>query len=191
MPSRERERPAGPHQDPFSTINDAIFGLENIVTVYLAALLALDDQLTVGMIFAFMAYKQHFTDKAVAAGREGAATSACSELHLERLSDIALTPLEPGHDQPAGYARPIRGSIELRNVCFRYAETEPFVLENINLTVEAGAVRHHHGAVGRRQDDAGEDHARAARADQRRGADRRRAADDHRRAGLPRAGRRR
>jgi ATP-binding cassette, subfamily B, bacterial CvaB/MchF/RaxB len=32
----------------------------------------------------------------------------------------------------------IEGGIELRNVCFRYAETERFVLENVNLKVEAG-----------------------------------------------------
>ena len=54
------------------------------------------------------------------------------------MADIALTPLEPGHDQPLAYARPIEGRIELRNVCFRYAETEPFVLENVNLAIEPG-----------------------------------------------------
>ena len=34
--------------------------------------------------------------------------------------------------------RPIQGRIELRNVSFRYAETERFVLENVSLKVEAG-----------------------------------------------------
>src|SRR5215204_4778907 len=45
----------------FTTINDVIFGLESIIIVYLAAKLALNNTLTVGMIFAFMSYKQHFT----------------------------------------------------------------------------------------------------------------------------------
>src|SRR6516162_8185759 len=49
----------------FMTINDALFGLESVVTIYLAARLALSNSLTIGMIFAFMSYKQHFTDKAV------------------------------------------------------------------------------------------------------------------------------
>src|SRR4051812_41525745 len=48
----------------FSTLNDAIFGVENILVVYLAARLALSNALTVGMIFAFMS-KQNFSDKAV------------------------------------------------------------------------------------------------------------------------------
>src|SRR4051812_40971800 len=119
----------------FTTINDAIFGLEGIITVYLAARLALNNTLTVGMIFAFMSYKQNFTDKA-AQLIEKALEFRLLGLHLERLADIALTPLERGHDQVLAYTRQVRGRIELRNVFFRYAETEPYVLEDINLTIE-------------------------------------------------------
>jgi ATP-binding cassette subfamily B protein RaxB len=36
------------------------------------------------------------------------------------------------------YIRPIEGRIELRNVFFRYAESEPFVVENFNLLIEHG-----------------------------------------------------
>jgi ATP-binding cassette subfamily B protein RaxB len=59
-------------------------------------------------------------------------------LHLERLSDIALTPVESGHDRPLSYAREIEGGLELRNVFFRYSETEPFALENINVKIKPG-----------------------------------------------------
>ena len=121
----------------FSTINDAIFGLEAILTVYLAAKLALNNTLTVGMIFAFMSYKQHFTDKSVQLV-EKALDFRILGLHLERLSDIALTPLERGHDQALAYTRQVQGRIELRNVFFRYADSEPFVLEGINLAIESG-----------------------------------------------------
>src|SRR5262245_40360284 len=111
--------------------------IETIVTIYLAARLVLANQLTVGMIFAFMAYRQHFIDKSVALV-EKALDFRILGLYLERLSDIALTPCERGHDQPLSYTRPILGRIELRNVFFRYAEAEPFVLEDINLTIEPG-----------------------------------------------------
>jgi ATP-binding cassette, subfamily B, bacterial CvaB/MchF/RaxB len=121
----------------FTTINNLIFGLEGIITVYLAARLALNNMLTVGMIFAFMSYKQNFTDKAVQL-IEKALEFRLLGLHLERLADIALTPLERGHDQVLAYTRQVQGRIELRNVFFRYAETEPFVLEDINLTIEPG-----------------------------------------------------
>ncbi|HEX5455024.1 MAG TPA: peptidase domain-containing ABC transporter [Stellaceae bacterium] len=121
----------------FTTANDALFGLENIVTVYLAARLALGNSFTVGMIFAFMAYKQQFIQKAVELV-EKALDFRVLELHLERLADIALNPLERGHDVGLSYARPIEGRIELRNVFFRYAETDPFVLEDVSLVIGAG-----------------------------------------------------
>src|SRR5215216_3614173 len=121
----------------FSTFNDLIFGLETIITIYLAARLALGNYLTVGMIFAFISYRQHFIDKSVQLV-EKALDFRILGLHLERLSDIALTPLETGHDQPLAYARPIQGEIELRHVFFRYSESDPFVLEDINLVIEPG-----------------------------------------------------
>lgn len=128
----------GRAQIQFKAMNSAIFGLENIVTVYLAAMLALENAMTVGMIFAFMAYKTQFTGKASTLV-EKALEFRLLDLHLERLSDIALNPLERGHDRPLAYATPIQGGIELRNVSFRYAETERFVLENINLKIEPGS----------------------------------------------------
>jgi ATP-binding cassette subfamily B protein RaxB len=121
----------------FSTMNDLLFGLENIVTIYLAARLALSNNLTIGMIFAFMSYKHHFTEKAVQLV-EKVLDFRILELHLERLADIALSPLERGHDQLLAYTRQIQGRIELRNVSFRYAETEPLVLEDISFIIEPG-----------------------------------------------------
>ncbi|WP_081744179.1 peptidase domain-containing ABC transporter [Ensifer aridi] len=121
----------------FKMINDTIFGLENVVVIYLAARLALDNVITVGMIFAFMSYKQQFVERTVLLVEKGLDLRILG-LHLERLADIALTPLERDHDQNLSYARPIRGAIELRNVCFRYADTEPLVLDNVNLRIEPG-----------------------------------------------------
>jgi ATP-binding cassette subfamily B protein RaxB len=121
----------------FKTMNDAIFGLENVITIYLAVRLALDNVLTVGMIFAFMSYKQQFVER-TALLVEKVLDFRILGLHLERLADIALTPLERGHDQDWSYPRPIRGAIELRNVCYRYADTETLVLDNVSLRVEPG-----------------------------------------------------
>lgn len=121
----------------FKTINDVIFGVESIITVYIATRLALANILTVGMIFAFMSYKQNFLNKAVMLIEE-AMQFRLLELHLERLSDIALSPLERGHNMPTTHLGEVRGGIELRNVCFRYSETDPFVLNNVNLRVEPG-----------------------------------------------------
>src|SRR5215469_3614892 len=121
----------------FTSINDTLFVLENIITIYLAARLALSNSLTIGMIFAFMSYKQHFIEKAVHL-IEKALDFRILELHLERLADIALSPPERGHDQVLAYTRQIWGRLELRNVSFQYAETEPAVLEDISFIIEPG-----------------------------------------------------
>ena len=88
----------------FTTINDCLFGLENIITIYLAARLALNHSLTIGMIFAFMSYKQHFIEKAVHLV-EKALDFRILDLHLERLADIARARSSLGTNSPC----PTRG----------------------------------------------------------------------------------
>ncbi|MCK1718293.1 peptidase domain-containing ABC transporter [Bradyrhizobium sp. 141] len=121
----------------FKAMNDTIFGLENVITIYLAARLALDNLITVGMIFAFVSYKLQFAER-TALLIEKLVDVRILGLHLERLADIALTPIERGHHLDLSYIRPIRGAIELRNVCFRYAEGESLILNNVNLCVAPG-----------------------------------------------------
>ena len=96
----------------FEAVSDIIFAAENILIVYLAARLALENVFTIGMVFAFITYKHQFVNKASLL-IEKALDFGIVRLHLERLSDIALTPLEPGHEMPLP-ARPICGSLEVR-----------------------------------------------------------------------------
>jgi len=121
----------------FAALNDLVFGLENVVTVYVAARLALEGSLTVGMVFAVLGYKQSFLGKAVQLVEKGIDLRLLG-LHLERLADIAANEPEPGHDRPLAYGRRLQGGIELREVSFRYAETERFVLERVSLAIEPG-----------------------------------------------------
>lgn len=121
----------------FQAMNSLIFGAESIITVWLASRLALDNVLTIGMIFAFMAYKQNFTAKTVALV-ERAIDLRLVSLHLERVADIALAKPEPGHDQPLSYGNTLLGGIELRDISFRYSPTDRFVLERVNLRIDPG-----------------------------------------------------
>jgi ATP-binding cassette subfamily B protein RaxB len=121
----------------FRVANEAIFGLENVLIVYLGAQAALAGDMTVGMLLAFISYKQQFVDKA-ARLVERAIEYRMLDLHLERLADIAGAEPERGRCRPAAYQQPIEGNIEIRELCFRYAEGEPFVLRNLNLSIRAG-----------------------------------------------------
>lgn len=71
--------------------NILIFGIENIVTIWLAIGFVIDGAgFSVGMVFAYMAYKTQFIQKAAALIDQGIAFKMLG-LHLERLSDIALS----------------------------------------------------------------------------------------------------
>ena len=130
----------------FATANTFIFGLENLIVFWLAAKMIMASQtsgaapFTIGMMFAFIAYKGQFTGR-ISALVNYAVQIKMLGLHAERLADIALAAPErdtpegnlPDHD--LGHLAP---SLELRNVSFRYGEGEPWVLRHATMLVDAG-----------------------------------------------------
>ena len=117
--------------------NDVLFGLENILVVYFGAHAALDGQMTLGMLFAFVSYKAQFAEKAVRLLDKGIELRML-RLHLQRLADIALTAQEPGLDQPIGHHKALLGEIEVRNLSFRYSESDPWIFENVSFRIASG-----------------------------------------------------
>ena len=123
----------------FALGNSMIFGIEHVVLIYVAAKMTLGAEFTVGMIFAYMAYKQQFTDKAIALV-ERLIEFRMLELHLSRISDIALAEQEP-LALPSTSTReddPLRGALCLEGVSFRYGEAGPEVLGGVNIDIAAG-----------------------------------------------------
>ncbi|ACJ00103.1 peptidase domain-containing ABC transporter [Rhodospirillum centenum] len=124
----------------FTLANGLIYGVENVLVVYAGARLAMDGDLTVGMLFAFMAYKQQFLDKATKL-LETAIQYRMLDLHLDRISDIALAERERGLERDAAeplITRPLQGCIACKGVAYRYAETEPDVIAGVDLEVAPG-----------------------------------------------------
>jgi ATP-binding cassette, subfamily B, bacterial CvaB/MchF/RaxB len=126
----------------FSTANTFIFGLENLVVLWLGAGLVMQTStqgqavFTIGMLFAFISYKGQLT------GRMSALINFVVDikmlgLHAERLADIALT--EPEKDNAPDHALDhLQPRIELRNVSFRYGEGEPWILKDTSLVLQPG-----------------------------------------------------
>ncbi len=120
------------------TANTLIFGIENIVTIWLAVGFVIDGAgFSVGMVFAYMAYKGQFIGKA-AALIDQVIDFRMLGLHLERLSDIALSPEDKSFGDGVDIQTPLKGRIELREIYHRYAPSEPLVLEGLNLIVQPG-----------------------------------------------------
>jgi len=121
-----------------ATANTLIFGLENIVTIWLAVGFVIKGAgFSVGMVFAYLAYKSQFMQKAVALIDQGIAIKMLG-LHLERLSDIALTEEDKSFGINVDFETELKGRIELRDVFYRYSPSDPLVLDGVDLTVEPG-----------------------------------------------------
>ncbi|HEX7081883.1 MAG TPA: peptidase domain-containing ABC transporter [Gammaproteobacteria bacterium] len=120
--------------------NGLSFGVEHVLVVWLGANLVLDGRFSVGMLMAFLSYRQQL------ASRVGALIDKGVELKMlrvqgERLADILLTPTErtDGRGRLLLSDLDARGArVEIRGLRFRYAEHEPPVLDGVELDVEAG-----------------------------------------------------
>ena len=120
----------------FSISQTAITGAATLAIFYLGARLVMDNELTIGMLIAFASYQATFT------GRMQALIGYAFDwrmlgLHAERLADIALEPPEERPPVETDAAR-LAPRIELRNISFRYADVEPWVLKNLSLLIEPG-----------------------------------------------------
>jgi ATP-binding cassette, subfamily B, bacterial CvaB/MchF/RaxB len=120
-----------------STANALIFGLENIVTIWLAVGFVMQGGFSVGMVFAYMAYKSQFLEKT---GNlvDQATAFFMLRLHLERLSDIALEPDDRSFGTSENTVTELKGAIALKGVSYRYSQTDPLVISGVSLTVSAG-----------------------------------------------------
>lgn len=121
----------------YQTVNRLLFGLENILVVYLAARLVLAGGFSTGMLFAFMTYKRQFMER-----MENLIDKLIQfrmlSLHFERLADIALTEKERVHPEQERKLSALEGKLEIRNIHFSYSDVTKPVLQNINMTIEPG-----------------------------------------------------
>lgn len=122
----------------FQFINSLLFGIQNIVIIWLGAHLVLDNVFTVGILMAFMAYKGQF-DSRVAGLIDKFIEVKMLQVDAERLSDIVLTePEKLYHDERANHVLEKSNNIlELKNLKFKYSEQEPYVLNGIDLTIKS------------------------------------------------------
>jgi ATP-binding cassette subfamily B protein RaxB len=125
----------------FSLLSAILFGAENILVVYFAAQEVLSGALSIGMVLAFIAYKNQLSGRLTNLVEQWIAFRML-RLHLDRLADIALTeaeldPLnEPALLTPAGGT----GRLVVENLSFRYGDNEAPVLHDVNFCLEPGAM---------------------------------------------------
>ena len=121
-------------------LSKLIFGILNVLLIWVSAHMIIAGEFTVGMMVAFLAYKTHFVARA-AALVDKAFQFRLVRIHLERLEDIVETrvePLAPSGAQPVPAGPAVSGRIEARDIWYRYGLNEPYVLREQSFTILPG-----------------------------------------------------
>ncbi len=121
----------------FSTVQRLFDAIALVITVYLGARAVIDGKMTIGVLYAFIAYRSQFLSR-VQGLFEQIVSWRLLDLHTYRLADIALHPLEPGIDRVLAGQNEVNGAIELRDLGFRYAPHEPPIFTGVNLSIASG-----------------------------------------------------
>lgn len=129
-----------------STANQLIFGAEQLIIVYIGALLVMEGSMTIGMLLAFVAYKTRFV---------GAIDNLITQLiafkmlglHIERLSDILHTPPSlPSSNIPVpsvlldGTTQCDSLALNVEALSYRYSNSSEYIFNNLSMQVRTGEI---------------------------------------------------
>ncbi|MCR9297890.1 peptidase domain-containing ABC transporter [Vibrio fluvialis] len=121
----------------FSIASGILFGLENIIVIYIAANSVIENVITLGMLYAFMSYKSQFTGKMESLISQWIEFQMLG-LHLERISDITFTKTESEPQSVNLIKQDIYGSLSIQDISFRYAESEKNIFSKLSFEVKEG-----------------------------------------------------
>jgi ATP-binding cassette subfamily B protein RaxB len=121
----------------FTALQTGVDAISNVAIVYVGAGMVIDNEMTVGVLFAFMAYKMQFLARTQALF-ETFVNWRLLDLHSNRVSDIVLTPIEASLSEEGGGLSDMRGDIHLDQVSYRYGPHDRFVFQGLNVRIRAG-----------------------------------------------------
>lgn len=119
------------------TLTRLLEGTEALLVLYFAALSVLATELTVGMMFAFIAYKTAFVDKVTSlVGKLSEARKL--SVHLQRLSDVVLASPEEPDEASSRRLEGFDGGLSVSNLSFSYAPDEEPIFSGVELDIRPG-----------------------------------------------------
>ncbi|HEX9173676.1 MAG TPA: cysteine peptidase family C39 domain-containing protein, partial [Telluria sp.] len=123
----------------FRSANTLLIGTIAVLVVWFGAQRVIDHTFSVGMLLAFISYKDQFLGRVTELINK-ALDLVMLRVHAERLADIALTaPESRAAPEPAtAPAERTPARIELRQLRFRYGASDPWILDGIDLCIEPG-----------------------------------------------------
>lgn len=122
----------------FGFINKLLFGLQNIIIIWLGATFVIEGEFTVGILMAFIAYKNQFGGRVSSLIDKYVEVKMLS-LHGERLADIVLTDQDKDSYSFVPEASELQKTeIDVKSLRFRYSDDESWILHGINFNIPEG-----------------------------------------------------
>jgi ATP-binding cassette subfamily B protein RaxB len=125
----------------FTISSTFLFGLDRVVIIFLGARAVMGGTLSVGMLVAFLAYKDQFSQR-IGRCLDTIVRLGALTVHGERIADIALAELEQADTgRIGGVAVTVispKAGLSARGISFRYSDYEARVIADFNLDVAPG-----------------------------------------------------
>lgn len=127
----------------FNAANRLLFGGDRIILIMVGATAVMDNAMTVGMLIAFLAYRDQFSNRIIALIGMMIRLRML-DVHKNRLADIALATREPAAADTVKSPSVVQkqdfpsGALEMREVCFRYGDGMPLILDHCSLSIAPG-----------------------------------------------------
>ena len=118
------------------TAKTLVPAIELVIVIFLAIRSNMSGAMTLGTLFAYLAYRQQFVQAGQSLLDEGVKLRLL-DLHLEQLADIAQSEEDVGFTEPLTQPE-FAGRLELRDIHFSYGPHDPMVLRGVSLIVEPG-----------------------------------------------------
>ncbi len=126
-------------QSSFNSLKSVISGLESILIIFFGALLIMEHRFSLGMLYAFIFYRQLF-DQSISGIIDSIFDYRILSIHVERLSDIIVSDNELCFENPCGPQVEIDFIYSLRaeNIAYAYANEAQPLFENIHFEIKSG-----------------------------------------------------
>ena len=121
----------------YGGINTFISSIDQVVILWLGALMVIDNNMTLGMFMAFNAYRGQFSQRASSL-IDLVMQLRMLSLHNERLSEIVFS--EPEKEMPSRrvFEENCGIKLDVKNISYQYDPFSQPVFSNLNITVEPG-----------------------------------------------------
>ncbi|WP_244832119.1 peptidase domain-containing ABC transporter [Caballeronia sp. TF1N1] len=122
----------------YHSANSLLSAIENIMVIWVGAKLVLDHTFSVGLLVAYISYKNQF-DAKVTSVIDRFFEFRLLHVQMERLSDIVHTPAETTVGSGPYSSHELNEySVELSDISFQYSPSDPYVLRGVSASIRSG-----------------------------------------------------